>query len=456
MKKTPIYLPIIRRIKESGRVQHTTINLTGPGGVARLHLTPSKFSLRPLKSMLIVNGVYRLPLDSGPAAMMRIFISTMNRLGDDKKEISSTRVKTIVESTIKSVRRLYPDLTMDAARAEFEGMMNVILRLAKNEPIGVEEAGYTMEEWAKIAAGPERMDLMVMPVKRNGRRACNADCNACYAQELETAEISTWQWKRIIFRLKYCGVSQITFTGGEPTLRKDLPELVAAAKWYVTRLNTNGFRLTSELVASLVRADLDMIQITFYSVDEKIHNLLMGRLGAYGLSRQGIINAIRGGLNVSINVPIMAQNANTFPDTIRMLHQLGVRYMTCSGLIPTGGAKALEAAGDTLTEKALYETLKAGFAVANNLGVDVQFTSPGQLSDAQLKELGLAVPTCGAGLSNMAIRPDGQVVPCQSWGHKPVGSMFWKPWASIWNHPVVAKIRTHYALHNACPLKEEE
>lgn len=455
MKKTPFYLPIIRRIQESGQVQHTTINLTGPGGVARLHLIPSKFSLRPLESMLIINGVYRLPLKSGPAALMRIFISTMNRLGDDKREISEARVKKIVETTIKSVRRLYPDLTEKEARVEFDAMMNVILRLAKNQPIGVEEFGFTMKEWVNIATGPERMDLMVMPVKRNGRRVCNADCGVCYANDLETSEMSTLAWLWIIFRLKYCGVSQTTFTGGEPTLRKDLMTLIKAARFYVTRLNTNGFKLTPEYVADLVKADLDMIQITCYSDQAAIHDKLMGHHGALQLTAQGIRNAIDGGLNVSVNVPIVRENAASFTHTIRMLAGMGVKFMTCSGLIPTGGAKQQADEGNMLIQQKLVNRLGYGLEVARQVGIDLQFTSPGQLSDVQLHALHFDVPQCGAGLSNMAIRPDGQVVPCQSWIKKPVGNMIWKPWAWIWNHPSIVNIRTHCALHNACPLKEE-
>lgn len=41
------------------------------------------------------------------------------------------------------------------------------------------------------------------------------------------------------------GIPQLTFTGGEPTMRNDLVSLVHAAQWFVTRLNTNGRMLTS-------------------------------------------------------------------------------------------------------------------------------------------------------------------------------------------------------------------
>ncbi|MFH1236443.1 MAG: radical SAM protein [Parcubacteria group bacterium] len=452
-KKTPLFLPIIRRIQESGRVQHTTINLTGPGGVARLHLTPSKFSLRPLPSMLVINGMYRLPLSSGPAAMVRAFINTMDRYG--KAEVSETMLEKIIEETIKTARHLYPDLSIRQARAEFDAMMNVIIRLARNEPIAVSEVGYTMEEWAKIAQGPERMDIMVMPVKRNGRRVCNLDCGVCYAAELETAELSTGQWRRIIQRLKSCGVSQITFTGGEPTVREDLVELVAAAKWYVTRLNTNGTLLTLELCRALYEAELDAVQITLYSHNTTVHETLVGKRGAWQKTIQGIKNAVAAGLNVSVNVPLVCDNADGFTKTLKFIRTLGVLYVTCSGVIRTGGGAELSE-GEALTRNELLRVLTSATEQAASLGIEIQFTNPGQLTAEQLAFLGLPEPMCGACLSNMSIRPDGQVVPCQSWIAKPLGHILRTPWSWIWKGSVCRGIREKFALHNYCPLSGEE
>ena len=45
--------------------------------------------------------------------------------------------------------------------------------------------------------------------------------------------------------------------------------------------------------------------------------------------------------------------------------------------------------------------------------MEISFTSPGWISSKKLKELKLDIPNCGACLSNMAIAPDGEVVPCQ-------------------------------------------
>ena len=57
----------------------------------------------------------------------------------------------------------------------------------------------------------------------------------------------------------------MTFTGGEPTMREDLLNSIRYARWFISRLNTNGIRLTEDYCRKLREAELDSVQITFYS-----------------------------------------------------------------------------------------------------------------------------------------------------------------------------------------------
>ena len=68
----------------------------------------------------------------------------------------------------------------------------------------------------------------------------------------------------------------------------------------------------------------------------------------------------------------------------------------------------------------------------------------------------LNIPACGACLSNMAITPDGNVVPCQSWLGKnsSLGNILKKKWKHIWESPKCKKIRMSSAKNNlTCPLR---
>ena len=81
-------------------------------------------------------------------------------------------------------------------------------------------------------------------------------------------ELDTGQWKRILDQLWQLGIPHVVFTGGEPTLRDDLPELIAHAEHngQITGMNTNGRRLADPAyLRPLVDAGLDHVQITLES-----------------------------------------------------------------------------------------------------------------------------------------------------------------------------------------------
>ena len=79
--------------------------------------------------------------------------------------------------------------------------------------------------------------------------------------------------------------------------------------------------------------------------------------------------------------------------------------------------------------------------------MEISFTSPGWIEESKIVELGLNVPSCGACLSNMAIAPDGEVVPCQSWLKEDagLGNILKVSWKKIWENPKCKKIRAYSA-----------
>ena len=311
--------------------------------------------------------------------------------------------------------------------------------------------------YARYMAAPHRMDLMVSSMEKDGAWHCNQKCLHCYAanQPLGAVkELDTDQWLAVIQKCRAAGIPQLTFTGGEPTMRNDLVSLVHAAQWFVTRLNTNGRMLTSALCRELADASLDSVQVTLYSADEAIHNTLVGAPG-YADTISGIRNAVEAGLNVSINTPLCSLNQD-YTATLALANSLGVRYATCSGLIPTGGAETDPSKATRLTPEALTAVLRPAMAYAEQNHMEINFTSPGWLPDAVLLDLGFTqVPSCGACLSNMAVAPDGTVLPCQSWLREGagLGNILHDPWHKIWNVPTCRRVREESAkMEHICQL----
>lgn len=435
-------------------VLHCTFNPEGPG-VVRLHLVPPRFRLfRSSSYVLILNGYYLLPVGYSWAVLLSAFMDEVNAY--DGKEIGEEAQDRIFSNTLRATCKVYPTANRAMVKDDLLAMLDVLFSIAAGGAPDAEIERLSIRSYARNMKAPHRMDLMVSAMTdESGAWKCNQKCTFCYAagQPLgSTRELNTEEWKCAIDKLREAGVPMLTFTGGEPTLRTDLPELIEHAKWFVTRLNTNGVCLTEELVARLKAASLDSLQVTLYSANEAIHNGLVGS-SHFTDTVKGIQNAVRVGLDVSVNTPLCKRNAD-YLETLRFLCSLGVRFVTVSGLICTGGANLRHRNFD-LSSDELYEIVASAKAFCVEHGMEIDFTSPGLIEKDRLEAIGMNTPACGAALSNMAIAPDGTVVPCQSWlGGADLGNILEQSFATIWKHPTcvtLRKMREEESL--SCPFR---
>ena len=437
-------------------VVHTTLNPEKPGAV-RIHLIPPRWNpLRDSSYTLILNGYWLLPVGYSWAVLLSNFIDEVNKF--DGRTMKKKDMANAAEAAVERTRRVYIFTSKDRLRSDLNEILSVLFDIARGRTPKTTIEALSLRQYTRNMTAPHRMDLMVSAMTdSDGCWNCNLKCRHCYAagqQEAHCSELTTEEWKSIIDNCRKSGIPQLTFTGGEPTMRSDLVELIAYAKWHVTRLNTNGILLSAELCKELKAASLDAAQVTLYSSDSKIHDMLVGCEGAWEQSVAGLKNALAAGLNVSVNTPICRDNSD-YVSTLAFLHELGVQYVSCSGLIETG--KASTSAQCTVKEIDDILRQAAAFCAANDM--EISFTSPGRASTDVLRELGITVPMCGACLSNMAIAPDGSVMPCQSWlsSDAVLGNMLTDKWKNIWNSKFCRSIRTMPEDDSMfCPLRRSE
>lgn len=437
-------------------VLHTTLNPEGPG-VVRIHLIPPAYDEHEVgASIAIINGQDIIPVNTSWSVLLAEFIKEVNQYSG--REVTEDETKDILEKTCKRVRKVYPGVSKKMLKADIYTIMKTFTQIAYGQEVeeGIEYVN--IGEYAPYMKAPHRMDLLVSAMTKNGEWHCNQKCVHCYAagQTLaEEEELATEDWKRIIDKCRKVGIPQLTFTGGEPTMREDLIELITSAKWFVTRLNTNGIRLTKEYCQSLKAASLDSMQITFYSCDEEIHNTLVGAK-QYANTLAGIENALSEGLNISINTPLCTLNRD-YVKTLAFLHEKGVRYVTCSGLITTGNGAGEDSSRLQLSSEEIQDVLANAVQYCYTNGMEISFTSPGWIPEGFFRQYGLVTPNCGACLSNMAITPGGNVVPCQSYlSADALGNMLRDDWEQIWNSEACAKRREYAAkMLGECPLRRK-
>ncbi|MBR6696781.1 MAG: radical SAM protein [Lachnospiraceae bacterium] len=444
----------IYELKKWKRVVHTTWNPNGPG-VIRIHMVPPKFSwFKNNPAIALLNGQDIVPLNTSWAVLLTEFIDAVNEFGPN--EMSDEELKNIIDKAFQGVKAVYPSVSEEVLEEDLNIIVDTFEDIARGRTPKQEIGILSIGEYAPNMTAPHRMDLMISAMTKEDKWNCNQKCVHCYAagqKHSQVNELSTDEWKKIIAACEKAKIPQLTFTGGEPTMRKDLVELVKEARWFVTRLNTNGVLLTKQLCKELKEAELDSIQVTFYSKDANIHNTLVGAAN-YEKTLSGIKNALEEGINLSTNTPLCSLNKD-YVETLKFLHDLGVRYVTCSGLIITGNATKEASVGTQLSSDEIYEIVKEATQFCYENGMEISFTSPGWIEADKLSELNLTIPSCGACLSNMAITPDGKVIPCQSWlSWETLGDMRTDSFKKIWNSKQCKKNREFSAkMEQVCPLR---
>lgn len=292
-------------------------------------------------------------------------------------------------------------------------------------------------------SAPYRMDLALT-------YRCNENCSHCYNARPRThPEIETRAWQEIINRLWDIGIPHICFTGGEATLRDDLPDLVAhaEAQGQITGLLTNGRRLSDYGYAKeLEVAGLDHVQITIESARLKIHDEMVRANGAWQDTVAGIRNALDLGLFVMTNTTLLQANAYHIEETIEFLAELGVPTIGCNALIYSGKGKEV---GTGISEDDLAPLLDLVKEATQRHGQRLIWYTPTQYCNFDPVQMQLGVKACTAAQYNMCIEPDGNVIPCQSF-YEPLGNMLQDHWDTIWNHDLALWLRERKYIPESC------
>jgi len=165
---------------------------------------------------------------------------------------------------------------------------------------------------------------------------CNCNCIFCsFGHKMLKARLEKGYGykkkediKKDIDYAKSIGVEIFCFTGGEPTLRKDLPELITYAKnkgIENIQIQTNGRLLYyKEYCKKLIDAGATEFAVSIHSPRENVNDYMMGVKGVYKQSMQGIKNLRELDQKVKASIVITKFNYRDLPDFTRMLIDMGI------------------------------------------------------------------------------------------------------------------------------------
>jgi radical SAM protein with 4Fe4S-binding SPASM domain len=268
---------------------------------------------------------------------------------------------------------------------------------------------------------------------------CNLHCRFCYAAcgcrgtRGQPGEMTTQQVMRVLEVVRRdAKVPSVSFTGGEPTLREDLEELLAVAKEIGLRTNliTNGTQLAGTGRAERMRAaGLVSAQVSLEGPDADLHDKLTGVAGSFERTLEGLRALRQAGIHTHTNTTINALNADHMEGLVRLVADLGIARMSANMVIPAGSAadRTIQVPYSRIGEIVLRVR-----EAARRYGVEFLWYSPTPMCIFNPLAMGLGNKSCAACDGLLSVSPSGDVLPCSSYP-QPVGNLLSQPFNEVWN-----------------------
>ncbi len=181
----------------------------------------------------------------------------------------------------------------------------------------------------------------------NMGRRCNLKCVHCYAQSRDIEyknELTTQQGKDLIDDLAQFGAPVILFSGGEPLMRKDLPELAlyARSKGMRAVISTNGTLIDKKMAKVLKEIGLSYVGVSLDGMRET-NDKFRGVKGAFDAALEGMRNCLAEGIKVGLRFTINKRNVLDIPAIFDLLEKENIPRVCFYHLVYSGrGSKLIE------------------------------------------------------------------------------------------------------------------
>jgi len=266
---------------------------------------------------------------------------------------------------------------------------------------------------------------------------CNNACRFCYAYSpyRDSGEMTTEEVKRVIdIIVDDAKVPSLSFTGGEPTLREDLFELIAYGREKGLRVNliTNGRRCgNKDFVQKLVDAGLNSAQVSIEGPDSETHDYIVGAKGAFDQMVQGVKNLRETDIYTHCNTTICKPNVDRLEDLVDFLaDELELSYFSMNMVIYTGTAAKLRDELQILYSD-IEEIVKRVKRRASKKGIQFVWYAPTPVCLFNPIAHGLGAKSCACCDGLLSVDAEGGLLPCSSFS-EPVGNLLHEGFEKVW------------------------
>jgi len=347
---------------------------------------------------------YRLHLRIEPntSGLLIVNASTVLHLNQTAAEYAYHLVQQTPKAEVSGIIARRYQVPQDQAVRDFDDFMeklNALIQTPDLDPVTF--LGFDRQEpYSDIVSAPYRLDCALT------YRTSDEEFQDAAPQERVARELLCEEWKTILDKAWQAGIPHIIFTGGEPTLRPDLKDLVRHAEdlGQVTGLLTDGLRLTTlDYFEELLQCGLDHLMITLDKSDEH--------------SWEAVRDAMSQDIYVTVHITITPEITDEFDDLLDRLNRLEV---------PSISLSVSDFALRDKLESARQAVMDRNMRLVWDLPVPYSQFNPVSLELAEAEE---ALPENHRAW--LYVEPDGDVLEQQG---KPeiLGNLLRDPWEAIW------------------------
>lgn len=243
---------------------------------------------------------------------------------------------------------------------------------------------------------------------------CPLSCPYCsnpIEMARQEAELDTATWARVFREAAALGVLQLHLSGGEPASRRDLTELVEAARdaRLYTNLITSGIGLTEKRLADLDAAGLDHVQLSLQGTNPEMADEIGGYRGGFKRKMQVAEWIGRIGFPLTLNAVLHRRNLHQLPRALEMAQEMGARRIEVATVQFHGWALKNRDALMPTREQAVEATRIVSEARKRLKGrLVIDYVPADYHEDYPKRCMG------GWGTSGLNVTPDGTVLPCHA------------------------------------------
>lgn len=372
-----------------------------------LPITPIPAGIYHFQSESETENHYRLHLrmEPGGTGILIINAHTTLHLNQTAAEFAYYIIQEYSEEqALNEITRRY-NITKETARNDFLDLQEKIQTLI--ETVDIDPVTYMdierLDPYNTDLSAPYRLDCALT------YRTTEPDLAGSAPSERVERELMAHEWKDLLSKSWAAGIPHIIFTGGEPILRPDLPELIAHCQslGQVTGLLTEGYRLSSsDYLHELLENGLDHIMILLNPKDDH--------------SWEAVRDVLIEDIFLTVHLTLTSLDVSLPLSTIDRLDKMGVKNISLTTQTPEL-KPALDECVNSATSKgiSMVTDIPVPYSAFNSFSLELE----DQESDS------------GAGNAYLYVEPDGDVLPTQG-VNTVMGNLLLDDWTKIWENRI--------------------